>query len=57
MISVISFITASMAANFAYQWMQDDPIWIAAIERSYFQSIAVIIYWLVWVRGSKNGNG
>lgn len=40
-------IVALVASNFVYQWIfRDQPDWSIAIDRSYFQAVAVYIYTL-----------
>lgn len=35
---------AFAAGNFSYQWMQADPSWIAAVDRSVFQAVALLLF-------------
>ena len=46
----VSVVLALITGNFVYQgWLQDAPDWETAIERSYFQVLAVgIVYLSDW---------
>lgn len=33
-----------MAGNFLSQWIQVEPIWAIAVERSFFQVIGILSY-------------
>ena len=32
---------------FVYQWVQAEPNYVAAVERSYFQGVALFTYWVL----------
>lgn len=34
------------AGNFAWQFMTGEPNWASAFERTYFQGVALLCYWL-----------
>ncbi len=44
----LSCILALIIANFLYQWWQPEPAWIVALERSYFQTLAIAVYAYLW---------
>lgn len=48
----MNIIIALAAGNFFYQWMQVDPNWVTAAERSYFQTMAILFYmaYLKWFK-------
>lgn len=44
---VAILILCSLAAgNFAWQYTTGNPNWASAIERTYFQGVALFCYWL-----------
>lgn len=43
------FAVISLAlSNYIYQWMQVDPNWDQALDRSFFQLVGIWIYVMVW---------
>ena len=48
----MNIIIALIAGNFFYQLIQADPNWVTAIERSYFQTTAILFYmaYLKWFK-------
>ncbi len=34
--------------NFCWQAMQQEPVWLVAFERSFFQVGALLVAWFVW---------
>ncbi len=44
----LAFILVLVIANFFYQWWQLEPAWMVALERSYFQTLAIAVYAYLW---------
>lgn len=45
---------ALLASNFLYQALLADPNYITALERTYFQGSAILIYW--WYTAKYKSN-
>jgi len=45
---------ALLASNFLYQALLADPNYIVALERTYFQGSAILLYW--WYNTKANSN-
>ncbi len=46
--SAFALAFALSAGNFIYQIFQADPAFGVAAERSFFQSVAVMMAWIMW---------
>lgn len=54
LLGAFNLVLALVLVNFGYQWIQDVPNWDLAVERTWFQALAILLAWLAWRdRGEK----